>query len=246
MWVVPVVAFAGCLVLDALAGRWHRRGRLARPHVTLARSGRPQQVIVAFPGYTMAGHLLSAAFAPCLGEDDAMIVVQYAERGIDVEQIYQAVMVKVARIGAPRLRVYGGSMGGMCAKHFLDRYHRDGAPCGKVVLLVDTSPTHATDVKRPRWLMALGRWYRGGPARQRDLVDAQLAGAAPGRRAGSRSPGHQRLPPRHCPGRATGHCHPGRLHRRLLRAAHQRTRGRTATTNVVTPARLTLASISGR
>ena len=111
MWVVPVVAFAGCLVLDALAGRWHRRGRLARPHVTLARSGRPQQVIVAFPGYTMAGHLLSAAFAPCLGEDDAMIVVQYAERGIDVEQIYQAVMVEVARIGAPRLRVYGGSMG---------------------------------------------------------------------------------------------------------------------------------------
>jgi hypothetical protein len=163
-WVLVIAALAGCFVLDAVVGRWwHRRGRLAKPHVTPARSGTPRQVIVAFPGYTMAGDLLSAAFAPCLGDDDAMIVVQYAERGVDVEQIYRSVMAEVARLGAPRLRVYGGSMGGMCAKHFLDRYHRDGAPYGKVVLLIDTSPTHAADVKRPRWLMALGRWYCGGP-----------------------------------------------------------------------------------
>jgi hypothetical protein len=92
-----------------------------------------------------------------------MVVVEYAERGVDVEQIYAAVMAAVARLGAPALRVYGGSMGGMCAKHFLDRYHRDGARYGKVVLLIDTSPSRPTDVKRPRWLMALGRWYLGGP-----------------------------------------------------------------------------------
>lgn len=163
IWLLVAAAVVGCLVLDAMVGRWHRPGRLAKLHVTPARSGSPEQVIVAFPGYTMAGDLLSAAFARHLGKHDAMVVVQYAERGVDVEQIYQSVMAEVARVGAPKLRVYGGSMGGMCAKHFLDRYHRDGAPYGKVVLLIDTSPTHAGDVKRPRWLMALGRWYRGGP-----------------------------------------------------------------------------------
>src|SRR5262249_4474143 len=86
---------------------------------------------------------------------------------------------EVARIGAPKLRVYGGSMGGMCAKHFLDRYHRDGARYGKVVLLIDTSPTHAGDVKRPRWLMTLGRWYRGGPLSS--ALWSLVAGLEPGR-----------------------------------------------------------------
>jgi hypothetical protein len=160
---IATVAVIGFVFADAFAGRWHRRGTVARLHITPARSGSPEQVIVAFPGYTMAGSLLSAAFAPHLGEHDAMIVVGYAERGVDIDQIYDAVMAEVAVIGAPALRVYGGSMGGMCAKHFLDRYHRDGAKYGKVVFLVDTAPSHATDVKRPRWLMALGRWYQGGP-----------------------------------------------------------------------------------
>jgi hypothetical protein len=162
--VAAVVAVIGFVLVDTLAGRhWHRRGTQARLHVTPARSGQPEQVIVAFPGYTMAGSLLSAAFAPHLGEHDAMVVVEYAERGVDIEQIYRAVMAEVAAIGAPALRVYGGSMGGMCAKHFLDRYHRDGARYGKVVFLVDTAPSRPADVKRPRWLMALGRWYLGGP-----------------------------------------------------------------------------------
>src|SRR6266536_1667132 len=162
--VAAVVAVIGFVLVDTFAGRhWHRRGTQARLHVTPARSGKPEQVIVAFPGYTMAGSLLSAAFAPHLGEHDAMVVVEYAERGVDIEQIYRAVMAEVAAIGAPALRVYGGSMGGMCAKHFLDRYHRDGARYGKVVFLVDTAPSGPADVKRPRWLMALGRWYHGGP-----------------------------------------------------------------------------------
>ena len=29
---------------------------------------------------------------------------------------------------------------------------------------MDTSPSRVADVRRPRWLMALGRWYLGGPA----------------------------------------------------------------------------------
>jgi hypothetical protein len=160
---ITAVAVVGFVLADAFVGRWHRRGTAARLHVTPARSGSPKQVIVAFPGYTMAGSLLSAAFAPHLGDHDAMVVVEYAERGVDIDQIYQAVMAEVAAIGAPSLRVYGGSMGGMCAKHFLDRYHRDGARYGKVVFLVDTAPSQPADVKRPHWLMALGRWYQGGP-----------------------------------------------------------------------------------
>src|SRR5436305_998009 len=39
-----------------------------------------------------------------------------------------------------------------------------GAMIGWAVLVVDTSPSRVADVRRPRWLMALGRWYLGGPA----------------------------------------------------------------------------------
>jgi hypothetical protein len=165
--VIVSVAVVGALVvfvlIDAVLGRWHRTGTDARLYVTPARSGTPTQALVAFPGYTMPGGILSAAFAPHLGADDAMVVVEYAQRGVDPDAIHRAVMAELTGLGAPTLRVYGGSMGGMCAKHFLDRYLRDGAPYGKVVLVVDTSPSGPADVRRPRWLMALGRWYLGGP-----------------------------------------------------------------------------------
>jgi len=173
-WAVLGGALLAFIIVDTVAGRWHRSGTVARLHVTPARSGTPGQVLVAFPGYTMSGELLGAAFAPHLSEHDAMVVVEYAQRGVDVDAIYAAVLAELVRLAGsgggtatgtpPALRVFGGSMGGMCAKHFLDRYHRDGAPYGKVVLVVDTSPSRVADVRRPRWLMALGRWYLGGPA----------------------------------------------------------------------------------
>jgi len=47
------------------------------------------------------------------------------------------------------LRVYGGSMGGMVSKLFLDRYRQDGAPYGKATLILDTAPAGRNDVKRP-------------------------------------------------------------------------------------------------
>ena len=67
-------ALLAFIIVDTAAGRWHRSGTVARLHVTPARSGTPGQVLVAFPGYTMSGELLGAAFAPHLSEHDAMVV----------------------------------------------------------------------------------------------------------------------------------------------------------------------------
>lgn len=54
-------------------------------------------------------------------------------------------------------------MGGMCAKEFLDWYKRDAAPFGKVVLVLDTSPSAVADIKVPRPIVGVASWYRGGP-----------------------------------------------------------------------------------
>src|SRR5262249_52033764 len=112
--VLLAAALVAFVLVDAVLGRWHRTGTVAPLHVTPARSGTARQALLAFPGYTMPGGVLSAAFAPNLGADDAMIVVEYAQRGMDPDAIHRAVMAELAALGAPSLRVYGGSMGGMC------------------------------------------------------------------------------------------------------------------------------------
>ena len=160
------ILLAGALALvaaDSVAGIWHRTNTVARLWVVPAPSGVTTQVIVVFPGYLMPGRFLSEAFAPHLGDTDAMITVGYAERGIHIARIYQDVFAEIARLGPATIRIYGASMGGMCAKDFLDLYERRGPPYGKVVLVLDSAPSERADVRRPRLLFGLATWYRGGP-----------------------------------------------------------------------------------
>src|SRR5262249_37130416 len=142
---------------------WYHADTAAGLQVTPARSGPAAQVLVVFPGFAMPGDLLSQAFAPYLGPGDAMIVIRYAQRGIDIGEIYDAVAAEGRRLAPAALRVYGGSMGGMCARDFLDRYARDGTPLGRAVLVLDTAPSSVADVRQPRSLFGVTAWYRGGP-----------------------------------------------------------------------------------
>src|ERR1022692_1553752 len=108
--------------------------------VHVPRSGTTHRAIVVFPGYVMPGEALGKAFAPHVASDDAMVVVNYAERGVNVWQIYDKVMVALRPSKPVELRIYGASMGGMLSKLFLDLYRQARAPYGRVTLVRDSAP----------------------------------------------------------------------------------------------------------
>jgi hypothetical protein len=155
-----VVALLG---IDALAGVFYRTGNAAGLVTVGARSATTREALVVFPGYGMPGNLLGKAFAPYLPDDEAMIVVRYAERGIDMDDIYRQIMAELRRLDPDRIKLYGASMGGMCARYFLERYRRDGAPFAEVSLVLDSAPSAASRIRRPGWAFAVASWYRGGP-----------------------------------------------------------------------------------
>jgi hypothetical protein len=158
-----LAGFPVLLTLDALMGLAYRTNSSADVKTIAPRSGTTRRAIVVFPGYIMPGSTLGKAFMPYVAADDAMIVVNYAERGVNVSQICDGVMAALHTLRPVELRVYGASMGGMLSKFFLDRYRQAGAPYGKVTLILDSAPSDRNDVKRSSLLFDLSCWYRGGP-----------------------------------------------------------------------------------
>src|ERR1039458_9651652 len=134
LWVWRVVAgFPVLLAVDAMMGLAYRTNTSAHVTIIASRSGTTHRAIVVFPGYVMPGGPLGRAFAPYIADDDAMVVVNYAERGVNVPQIYDMVMAALHTLRPIELRVYGASMGGMVSKLFLDHYRQGGAPYGKEI-----------------------------------------------------------------------------------------------------------------
>jgi hypothetical protein len=160
---LTLAALVVLVAIDSLVGLTYRASTAVQIYVTRSNVAPINETLVVFPGYTMPGNLLSRAFAPYLAPHEAMVVVGYAERGLDVDAIYGEVMVQVKRLGGASLRVYGGSIGGLVAVQFLQRYGRDGARFGTAVLVLDTTPSSSEQVKRPRWMFRMASWYRGGP-----------------------------------------------------------------------------------
>ncbi len=151
------------LLLDALAGLGYRTNTNAHVTIIAPRSGTTHRAIVVFPGYVMPGDTLGRAFAPFIDDDDAIVVVTYAERGVNVAQICDTVIAALRAMKPSELRVYGASMGGMLSKLFLDRYRQVGEPYGRVSLVLDSAPASRADIKRPSFLFDVSCWYRGGP-----------------------------------------------------------------------------------
>jgi pimeloyl-ACP methyl ester carboxylesterase len=164
LWIWLVLAgLPALLIVDALMGLAYRTNTTVDVEIIAPRSGTTHRAIVVFPGYVMPGGTLGKAFAPYVADDDAMVVVNYAERGVNISQIYDKVMVALHTLGPVELRVYGASMGGMISKLFLDRYRQAGAPYGKVTLILDSAPAGRNNIKRPSFLLDVSCWYRGGP-----------------------------------------------------------------------------------
>jgi len=160
---MALAALPVLLIVDALLGLGYRTNTTADVKVVVPRSGITHRAIVIFPGYIMSGGTLGKAFAPYVADDDAMVIVNYAERGVDVSQIYDKVMADISTLKPFEVRVYGASMGGMVSKLFLDHYRQAGAPYGKVTLILDSAPAARNNIKRPSFLLDVSCWYRGGP-----------------------------------------------------------------------------------
>lgn len=153
----------GLMTSDAILGFFYRTGVEAKIEIIGPRVGVAQRAIVIFPGYVMPGTIVGKAFAPYIQEDDALVVVTYAERGIDPDGIYDKVSSALFTLKPTEVILYGASMGGMLAKLIADRYQRAGVPFGKLVIILDSAPAERADVKRPGWLFDVGCWYHGGP-----------------------------------------------------------------------------------
>jgi hypothetical protein len=173
------VAIPSLITMDALVGLAYRTGTNVEVQTYPSRSGTTRRSIVIFPGYIMSGHILGDAFAPYVRDDDAMVVVNYAERGIDLSQIYEKVMAEVRILKPSELRLYGASMGGMVGKLFLDRYRQAGSPYGKVTFILDSAPAYRDNVKRPLFLFNVSCWYRGGPLSSAAWAAASEFGTKP-------------------------------------------------------------------
>jgi hypothetical protein len=116
--VCVAVAVVGLAALDLATGTVYRASPAASLHVTPARTGPTGRALVVFPGFAMPGDLLGEAFARYLPPAEAMIVVRYAERGVDVAAISSAVEAELARLAPREVVVYGASMGAMVAREF--------------------------------------------------------------------------------------------------------------------------------
>jgi hypothetical protein len=158
-----IAGIAFLLALDALMGFVYRTDENANVQVIFPRSGTVLRAIVVFPGHGALGSAIGRAFAPYVAEGDAIVVVNYAERGVNEQQISNLVMLALGTIKPTNLLVHGASMGGMLSKLFLDHYRKAGAPYGKVKLILDSAPASRDNVKVPSVLLDLCGWYSGGP-----------------------------------------------------------------------------------
>jgi hypothetical protein len=171
-----LVGIPSMLALDVLLGLVYRTSTRAGVSITPPRSGTARRAIVIFPGYLMPGSLLGEAFAPYVAVDDAIVAINYPDRGIDIPQIHTKVMAALQSLKPRELRVYAASMGGMVAKLFLDCYREAGLPYGKVTLILDTALANRDNVKRSPSLLNMSCWYRGGPLSSTFWAAASLFG----------------------------------------------------------------------
>ncbi|WP_147339572.1 alpha/beta hydrolase family protein [Actinomadura spongiicola] len=146
---------------DTLAGLAHRTGTDVGVVRVDARSRATETLIVVFPGFIMPAAEVAQAFAPHLRANVGLLVVQYADRGVDPSRIHAALLPEINRLRPYNLVFYGASMGGMCAYDFLLRAKHElpGTPG----LVLDTAPASVEDVRRPGWSFWLASRYRGGP-----------------------------------------------------------------------------------
>ena len=153
---------AAALLVDGVSSLFYRTETVAEVNTIGPRQGPPRRAIVILPGYLMSGHLVAEAFAPYVEDNDAFVTVDYAERGVDIDALYQQISKALRALNPDEVRLYGASMGGLVAAGLIEHYKREGQPFGRLVLVLDTAPGQESDLKRPGWMFTLSCIYSGG------------------------------------------------------------------------------------
>lgn len=149
-------------LIDIGSSFFYRSSTSTALTILAPRSGVTTRAIIIAPGYTMSGEVVARAFFPYATDTDALMAIDYAERGVDPLEIYQHIRRELDTLNPQDVALYGASMGGILAARLLEIYKGDGAPFGKITLFLDTAPSGPEDIKRPAWLFRLSCRARGG------------------------------------------------------------------------------------
>ncbi len=156
------MALVVLVVVDLASSLVYRTGTTARVTTIAAESGSTERAFVILPGHTLSGTLVARAFAPYRAAGDALVAVDYAERGVDPGAVYRQVRAAVASLHPRHMVVYGPSLGGLVARGLLAAYAADGMPFGRVDLVLDSGPSQQSDVRRPGLFFDAACRYPGG------------------------------------------------------------------------------------
>ncbi len=156
-----VCGVAALLALDALTSRAYRI-RTEGALVVTGSGDAASDLLIVFPGHGADGDSIARAFEPIVDPSWTVIVVCFAERGVDDAAILERLLPHVESRAQGKVRVLAGSMGGMVAATFLDGYARSHPGAKPVDLFLDTCPWDRSAVKVPAPVLRLSRWYQGG------------------------------------------------------------------------------------
>jgi hypothetical protein len=156
---IIIVALVG---FDYLSGFFYQTNQEAQVTIIKNGQGTVRRAIVILPGYLMSGSIVGQAFRPYLKPGDAIVTVDYAQRGVDVKVIYRKIYQALEALKPREVRFYGASMGGLVARGLLHFYEQDHLPFGKITLVLDTALSGEGSVKQPDWLLSIGCIYHGG------------------------------------------------------------------------------------
>lgn len=150
------------LVTDLVSSVFYRTDTT----MSVIRSGPPGEsprTLLVFPGYLGDCQSTFDAFSPSLDATWTLVVLCYAERGIDDDQVFSLLRSDVESAPLGSVSILAGSMGGMVAVTFLDRLARESTESRpQVELFLDTVPSNNSLVKRPQLAFCVAHFYRGG------------------------------------------------------------------------------------
>lgn len=103
-----------------------------------------------FPGFKTSweeADWMASTLEPTMKERGQIARIGYSNTGFDMDAIYKAVRIHVAKNNLSELFFYGHSFGGMAAVEIAARLQQDNIPTSVRLIAMDSTPHNRTDVK---------------------------------------------------------------------------------------------------
>jgi len=121
------------------------------------------KAVIVFPGYAADCASILDAFTEKISPEWTVIVVCYGEGHIDEALLNKLIVDRLKSLGGKEITFLAGSMGGMVAVQAGAFIRREESVAPHTInLILDTCPADAGDVRVPRTLLSVGRYFSGG------------------------------------------------------------------------------------